>query len=144
MGYYSEVGLCLDKEAYTTFKAKLAKANEKLRQEVEGLIAYGTSKETEDEIFYYWQNIKWYWGYEDVDFIMNFIRDYRAETSNTEFYRFMRIGEDYGDIEVEGDYYDNPACLELSCSLTFVKEEKKDDENENKNNNENQTTNIKE
>ncbi len=129
MGYYSEVGLCLDKEAYTAFKTKLAKANEKLRQEVEGLLSYGTSKEINEEILYHWQSVKWYWGYEDVDFITNFIRDYREETSNTEFYRFMRIGEDYGDIEVEGDYWDNPFCLELSRTLTFIENENKTTEN---------------
>lgn len=49
-----------------------------------------------DCVFFGWDFVKWYEGYEDVDFIMDFIQ-------KCERYAFCRIGESLeGDIECYG------------------------------------------
>lgn len=53
-----------------------------------------------------WDDIKWYSGiegFEDVDFFEN-LDDYNIE------YDFVRIGEDMGDYEVEGDLGSGLIC----------------------------------
>ena len=53
-----------------------------------------------------WDNIKWYSGiegFEDVDFFEN-LDDYDIE------YDFIRIGEEMGDYEVEGDLNSGLIC----------------------------------
>lgn len=50
-------------------------------------------EESHDCVFFGWNSVKWYDGYEEVDFIMNFIQD-------CDHYAFARIGESgEGDIE---------------------------------------------
>ena len=50
-------------------------------------------EETHDCVFFGWNWLKWYDGYKEVDFIMNFLQD-------CDHYAFCRIGESgEGDIE---------------------------------------------
>lgn len=54
----------------------------------------------EDCVYFGWNWVKWYDGYEDVDFIMNFIQD-------CDQYAFCRIGEDMiGDVETRENNMD--------------------------------------
>lgn len=53
----------------------------------------GNTKKDLDCVFFGWNCVKWYEGYKDVDFIMDFIQ-------KCERYAFCRIGESLeGDIE---------------------------------------------
>ena len=54
----------------------------------------------EDCVYFGWNYVKWYDGYEDVDFIMNFIQ-------GCDQYAFCRIGESSeGDIETHENNMD--------------------------------------
>lgn len=56
------------------------------------------SKEVE-VVYFGWNGLKWYDGYTDVDFIMDFIR-------KKENYAYARIGEETDDMEQEGEGLD--------------------------------------
>ena len=47
-----------------------------------------------DMVYFGWNSLKWYDGYGDVDFIMNFVR-------SRKYYAYARIGEEVGDIDNE-------------------------------------------
>ena len=68
-------------------------------REEETTIYEGYDKETEkynsheeDTVYFGWNGLKWYRGYADVDFIMDYIQ-------NLDYYAYARIGEEMGDIE---------------------------------------------
>ena len=74
------------------------------------LIKYGSA-------FGSWtDSIKWYTcepeGFPEVDFIESFLTSLEEKE-----YRFMRIGEDYEDVEVRGCFVDNPFEMELSRQI---------------------------
>ena len=113
MGYRSEVRIRLTKEDYEKlskeFEQKIAPKTGYNLFDKEHLDAYKEVKnihcwkdtddgedieETHDCIFFGWNYVKWYDGYDDVDFIMDFMY-------NCEHYAFCRIGESLeGDIEL--------------------------------------------
>lgn len=59
-------------------------------------------KEEIDCLMIKWDSVKWYDGYEDVDRIMNAINGIEDEDS----FGFIRIGEEFVDVEVIGNPYD--------------------------------------
>lgn len=113
MGYYSDVRIKLKTQDYN----KLLKvANQALKdwlldhnnmdlnivREDDVFNKHTYEYETKDIVYFGWDSVKWYDGYEDVDCIMNFIRGCDA-------YAFARIGETTGDIEQEAfNMYDIP------------------------------------
>ena len=60
----------------------------------------------------YWDYVKWYEGYECVDFIESFLSDCIPE----EDYLFVRIGEDDDDIDRRGEFYDAEVYISRSIS----------------------------
>jgi hypothetical protein len=98
MGYRSDVYLAVKKEevekvdhAHTLIGKLLSQA--------------GTIDVRDDKIYYEFHNVKWYDGYEDIAALM----DWLAELDETceDFlapYQFVRIGEEYEDIELLGSW----------------------------------------
>lgn len=65
-------------------------------QEIVGKINYTDYIKEEPTILFGWDCVKWYEGtFEDVDFIMTFLRDSDIP------YAYARIGEEYDDVEKE-------------------------------------------
>ena len=104
MGYRSEVVLAVNKEIMPEFLAHLA-TNEGARN-----LVYSDADHTEPNyehdgsLLVAWSGIKWYEGYPDVDTIEKFMSmcEEDAEGRKEEMFRFVRIGEDYEDIETRG------------------------------------------
>ena len=113
MGYRSQVVLAISKHL-TPFLTLEASQNE----EAQALVFkhadtferdYGGDKSW----LLVWDGIKWYDSYEDIQTICKFIDDaicdeYQFEIdgelqSSAEHIRFVRVGEDSGDIEMLGD-----------------------------------------
>ena len=113
MGYRSDVRIRLTERDYIKLKRKF-------EQEIVPSIGYNLFEKThldvckhlesvrcwkvtddgedieikEDCVYFGWNWVKWYEGYKDVSFIMNFIQD-------CDQYAFCRIGEDIsGDVEI--------------------------------------------
>ena len=95
MGYRSNVALIIKTDVYNSIKNSIGDSDE---------LKYSLFKEaciTQNEIYtiLHWDDIKYYSNFEDVQFIEN-IRN------NNDSY-FVRIGEEYSDIEESwngGDY----------------------------------------
>ena len=111
MGYRSDVVLAIGKEL-TPFL----------------LLATSRCKQAEELVFqhhdlfdrdYYegwllrWESIKWYEGYEDIDAIQKFVDEACAdeykieedgkERNSSEYIKFVRVGEDSSDVEMQGE-----------------------------------------
>lgn len=116
MGYRSDVCLALNKNGMAVLKEKLASEDitDKTRSEVEYLLSHADQHLDADSgaECWKWADVKWYdcdpVYYPEVDFIEKLMADLDEED-----YRFMRVGEDYDDLEVNGCYLDDPFGLTL-------------------------------
>ena len=98
MGYYSEVALTL-KKADALELIRKAQGEE---SDTQSLIAAAYSIIDQDQyVTFYWNQVKWYDTFSSVQFITGFYH-------SVDEYSFKRVGEDYGDIEIDwnGDYRD--------------------------------------
>ena len=95
MGYRSDVTITLYKQDFETL---VRQASENTNGALD-LIKYASlyKNEASDIITLFWDSVKWYDDYNDVDFIMSFIR------SGDVKYRYLRVGEESFDIEIENE-----------------------------------------
>ena len=120
MGYRSDVGLALTQPAVHTLHQKLnaLDKNSEAFSVVSDFLVYA-DKHLEDadsgaEV-YLWEGIKWYEEFSDVGFIENLLTE--LDWSN---FLFIRIGEEWNDIDVRGNFWDNPFDLGISRSITIA------------------------
>tara|TARA_R100000995_G_scaffold80276_1_gene51930 strand:- start:496 stop:885 length:390 start_codon:yes stop_codon:yes gene_type:complete len=114
MGYRSEVVLAVSKKMMPHFLGHLSQCDDAAYK----FVFMETDKKIEDydgegTTVFSWDHIKWYEHYPEVKAINDFVEQ-RTEflcqiaIDNDEFkdwgenFRFVRIGEEYEDIEVEG------------------------------------------
>lgn len=111
MGYRSQVVLAFKKETYREHEDAL-RENLKDCDEV-----------SENELGYYfhWDSIKWYDGFADVKAIQDVLL-----LCDFEEYALVRIGEEDGDIEHEGDHAHFNVYVCRSFELPNIEELKKD------------------
>lgn len=109
MGYRSDVTITLYKQDFETL---VRQASENTNGALD-LIKYATlyKNEASDIVTLLWNSVKWYDGYNDVDFIMSFIRSGDVQ------YHYLRVGEESGDIEEENN--DDDWCL---CESTYIEQ----------------------
>lgn len=109
MGYRSDVTITLYKQDFETL---VRQASENTNGAL-NLIKYATlyKNEAGDIVTLFWNSVKWYDGYNDVDFIMSFIRSGDVQ------YHYLRVGEESGDIEEENN--DDDWCL---CESTYIEQ----------------------
>lgn len=117
MGYYSETAFALTAEAAEAVREAIsnqildtALKTETFLQEAETHSIDGQSRA---ELFH-WNAVKWYSEFEEIECIERILGD--LETSE---YLFIRIGEDYSDIETKGSYWDNPFGLDIVRTVAF-------------------------
>ena len=106
MGYRSEVVLAVNKEIMPEFLAHLATNDEAKSLVFSEHCELNQDYEGEGHLLVSWRNIKWYEGYPDVDVIEKFTCEMDADTDKGEMFRFVRVGEDYDDIEQRGYGFD--------------------------------------
>jgi len=123
MGYRSEVALALTSNGVNELHTQLASPvlDNHIRKEVKGLLdcadMHFIDQDSKAEVWH-WNSIKWYLSdpeyYADIYFIEEFLRNLDDED-----FRFIRIGEDYEDTEVFGDFTENPFDLEIARGITI-------------------------
>lgn len=116
MGYYSEIVIILSKEAKEALKEKLNTLSKEEKENIESLFSCSDRRfihESGAELIH-WTNIKWYHSYPDIAFIENFLNNCEDE----DFY-FMRIGEELGDIDLQGYFYDNPFDASIETHINY-------------------------
>lgn len=100
MGYRSDVGIKCNKKAYEMF-VEAAKANDIMPDHV--------YKNSCSEYTLFWNCVKWYDHYSDVQSIENVMQklDEMHEVYEDFLgYKFIRIGEEFGDIETRTNDYE--------------------------------------
>ena len=109
MAYRSDVTITLYKQDFETL---VRQASENANGALD-LIKYASlyKNEASDIVTLFWNSVKWYDGYNDVDFIMSFIRSGDVQ------YHYLRVGEESGDIEEENN--DDDWCL---CESTYIEQ----------------------
>ena len=112
MGYRSDVAIALASEAIALLKEKLeATKDADKRYLFDNPDHHATDNDTGDELFR-WNQVKWYDGYPEVDFVSRFLRELDSSS-----YLFVRVGEQYDDIELCGDYWTNAFGLDVATSI---------------------------
>lgn len=114
MGYYSDVALVLTSEGEKYLNKLIDSSN--IKNDVVKLLKDADQTlERDDCILYSWPNIKWYLIYPEVAFIQSVLD---SNINQDDFY-FIRVGENIGDIEEHGLFYDNPFSLCPVSELSF-------------------------
>ena len=115
MGYRSQVVMAISKELVPF----LLLATSKCKETEELVFKYGNldrNYENDKSGLLVWEDIKWYEGYSDIDAIEKFMDDAESgdwvitnddgqDVHSEELFRFVRVGEEFGDIDVRGSGY---------------------------------------
>ena len=113
MGYRSDAALVLSKEAAALLKKRLEAATPDQRYLLDNPDLYEVDSKTE-EALWRWHVVKWYAEtFAEVAFIDNFLKDLSDDD-----YLFIRLGENFDDIELRGDFWGNVFELGVSTAIT--------------------------
>ena len=120
MGYRSDVGLALTKEAVTTLHHNLNKMDKNSigYQNVIYMLSYPEQHHADADSgadVYLWSSLKWYHGYPEIDFFEELM-----DSLEPEQYFFCRIGENLDDAKERGEFWDNPFNLEILRTITII------------------------
>ncbi|MTJ92332.1 MAG: hypothetical protein F8N36_05650 [Desulfovibrio sp.] len=108
MGYYSDVALCLTKKGMDQLKTDLAEVernNPDNFAAIKMLIGGEPSKIDEGSGYavFLWEGEKWYAEFAEVAFVAKLM-----DSLSNEDFLFIRLGEDYNDIETRGSFRGKP------------------------------------
>lgn len=120
MGYRSDVGLTLTKEAVLTlhYKASKMDKNSAAYQSVIDMLTYPEKHHTDTDSgaeAYLWSSLKWYHGYPEIDFFEELM-----DILDPEQFLFCRIGENLDDAEERGCFWDNSFNLGILRTITMT------------------------
>ena len=120
MGYRSDIGLVLTQSAVQRMHKKLNTLNKNSEafSAITDFIAYADKYHEDADTkakVYLWNYVKWYDDFKEVNFLEELMQEL-----NEQDYLFIRIGEDYDDTEVRGDFWDNPFALELNRGISII------------------------
>ena len=109
MSYRSEVAIAMRKEDY-----ELLKGFDEGNQNLLDLLKVATVREKEDAISLYWDWLKWYDSFSEVQAIEEFLGRLSDEDKP---YKFIRIGEEWDDIEREENWGDEMKYGEVCYTI---------------------------
>ena len=108
MGYYSDVALCLTKNGMDQLKIALAEAERDKPDSLAAIkILIGDEPSRTDEstgaVVFLWEGERWYDEFDEIAFVEEFM-----DNLSHEDFLFIRLGEDYDDIETCGSFRGKP------------------------------------
>ena len=112
MGYYSDVALLLGREADGELRVALVDAPEEVRQ-----LFKGQPPEVDAKTglrLRHWKHVKW------QDEVAEFMDEFLAGLDGGQ-YRFIRLGEAFGDLDDLGDIYESPFVVEVVSRIEVRK-----------------------
>lgn len=117
MGYYSEVAFTITAKALENLRNLINNNELELAlvtlEMLENADKHSIDEETKAEIFY-WSASKWYHDFEEISCFHNALDELDFED-----YLFIRIGEEFEDIEMQGYFWENPFGLDLVRTVEF-------------------------
>ena len=120
MGYYSDVALCLTKNGMGQLKSALVQAernNPENFAAIKMLIGGEPSKidEGSGSAVFLWEGEKWYAEFDEVAFVAKL-----TDSLPDQDFRFIRLGEDYDDIETRGSFCGKPFGMYVERKIAFA------------------------
>ena len=117
MGYYSDVALCLTKNGMNHLKTALSEAernNSANFAAIKMFIGGEPSKidESTGAVVFLWKGEKWYEDLAEMAFVAKLM-----DSLPDEDFLFIRLGEDYDDIETHGSYRCNPQLVRITREI---------------------------
>ena len=117
MGYYSDVALCLTKNGMDQLKTALAEAERNKPDSfaaIKMLIGDEPSKidEGSGSVVFLWEGEKWDDEFDEIEFVEEFM-----DNLSHEDFLFIRIGEDYDDIEIRGSFCGTPFNISVERKI---------------------------
>ena len=115
MACRSRVGICVPEDIATEMQDSIVNLPKRLKRDVLALF-----KEADVEIMdvrchaWCWDRYRWNSARPNIAFVENYLCELDYEE-----YLFIRIGEDINDIEVCGDYVDNPLGMSMDRTISF-------------------------
>jgi hypothetical protein len=119
MGYKSEIGLCLTREARTKMEQALSELEKWPKTQAEIIREMFEDGEKREDaksgsVAYYWKDLKWFANYGEMAFVEKLLAGLEKKQ-----YLFIRIGEADDDTEHQGYFWDNPFGMVLVRGITF-------------------------
>ena len=113
MGYRSQVVMAISKELVPFLLLATSKNKEAEELVFKDAYTFDRNYDNNKSWLLTWDGIKWYEGYADIDAIENFMTDAESgdwvitdddgqDVHSEELFRFVRVGEEHGDVEVRG------------------------------------------
>lgn len=120
MGYYSDVALCLTKNGMDQLKTALAEAERSNPVDfaaIKMLIGGEPSKidESTGAVVFLWKGEKWYEEFAEMAFVAKLM-----DSLPSEDFLFIRLGEDYDDIETRGSFCGKPFGMYVERKIAFT------------------------
>ena len=120
MGYRSDVCLILTFRGEEQLRAKIASLpdNDETSTKMKALLDDYPDTTWIDHstgsVLYHWESLKWYNDYTEVKFMDQFFDEIDSDD-----YLFLRVGEDYLDIRVKGNFWDNPYGADIYRRIDY-------------------------
>ena len=120
MGYYSDVALCLTKNGMDQLKSALVQAerdNPENFAAIKMLIGGEPNKidEGSGSVVFLWEGEKWYDEFDEIAFVGKLMDNLPHED-----FLFIRLGEDYDDIETRGSFCGKPFGMYVERKIAFT------------------------
>lgn len=120
MGYYSEVKIAMRESDYIELLNRINYYTNKdsLSIFVKDMCSAKTVVNNGQKVaILHWDWVKWYQEFKEVQYV----EDYLAElTEQCKPYKFVRIGEESGDIEVSDGWGDGDDCCDIIRADVYV------------------------
>ena len=123
MGYRSEVVLAVGEELMPHFLNVLAQEPAARSLVFKDNSTLSENYDGENTLLVSWSDIKWYTeSYPEVGAIQKFVdecdfNDIEGIDNTDEHFRFVRVGEDYNDVEEHGTLHSWRICINRSLSF---------------------------
>jgi len=105
MGYRSDVGFACDPAVAEIIGVVLELNPKDKNEELHTFVEYAHTGSTPTLERLFFESVKWYENYEDVG-MFNKLMSFLETHDMCDLYGFIRIGEDYDDIETQGTPYE--------------------------------------
>lgn len=115
LGYRSDIRILTTKKGFNELK-KYVDLHTNRNRDINLFDGLHVKEEGKTNIYFGWDFLKWYPGYDSVDNVMNGLEHLKELDLS---YHYKRFGENYDDIEVL--YYDSPSDeLDKNDSVNYV------------------------
>ncbi|MDR0872004.1 MAG: hypothetical protein LBN27_00860 [Prevotellaceae bacterium] len=119
MGYRNDIALCVSGNVKNAFFDEIYNSKMPMATWAEIQLLFATSDQYQHDMetgsaYWLWNRIKWNPKFPDIEAIENFL-----SKQNMMDYLFIRLGEEYDDIEIKGFFWNNPFKIQPNVSISI-------------------------